>query len=175
MYSDHEFDSLSPEERAQREQEEEFSRRVRREVRREYRRIDRGEADEELAADEAEEAEVRAAEEERRRKAERRAKSPLWQLLTGTILVREDLSRHYPYLLCMAGMFFLSIAVLFWSLHLDMKHSRLEREVQTLRERSVRLEQRRYNLTTHSAIAAELRRRGIGLTDPRTPGELIEN
>ena len=34
MYRDHEFDPVTPEEQARREQEEEFARRVRREVRR---------------------------------------------------------------------------------------------------------------------------------------------
>ena len=39
MYRDHEFDPVTPEEQARREQEEEFARRVRREV----RRMERGE------------------------------------------------------------------------------------------------------------------------------------
>ena len=42
MYRDHEFDPVTPEEQARREQEEEFARRVRREV----RRMERGEAEE---------------------------------------------------------------------------------------------------------------------------------
>ena len=41
MYRDHEFDPVTPEEQARREQEEEFARRVRREV----RRMERGEAE----------------------------------------------------------------------------------------------------------------------------------
>ena len=78
-------------------------------------------------------------------------------------------------MLSIAGMFFLSIAVMFTALHLDMKYTRLEREVQILRERSIRLQEQRYSRTTHSAIVERLRERGIELTDPPAPGEIIEN
>ena len=88
--------------------------------------------------------------------------------------MREGVSRYYPYMLCVAGMFFLSIAVMFTALHLDMKYSRLSREVQMLRERSIRLEEQRFSRTTHSAVSARLRERGIPLYDPPAPGERIE-
>ena len=65
MYRDHEFDPVTPEEQARREQEEEFARRVRREV----RRMERGEAEEDIRADEEREAEERAEAEERERRA----------------------------------------------------------------------------------------------------------
>ena len=113
MYRDHEFDPVSPEEQARREQEEEFARRVRREV----RRMERGEAEEDLRADEEREAEERAEAEERERRERRRRSSTFWQLFSGTILVREGVSKYYPYMLTIAGMFFLSIMVMFWSLH----------------------------------------------------------
>lgn len=161
MLQDHEFDPVSPEEQARREAEAELARRIRREV----RRMERGEADDDL----------REAEEERRRKAARRASSTFWQLVSGTILLRRGVSQYYPYMACIAGMFLLSIMVMFWSLHLDMKYSRLEREVQLLRERSIRLEEQRFSRTTHSAVVEELRRRGIDLQDPPAPGEIIDN
>ena len=161
MFKDHEFDPVTPEEEARRRQEEEFARRVRREV----LRIERGEADED----------IRAEEEERQRRERRRKASTFWQLFSGTILVHEGVSKYYPYMLSIAGMFFLSIAVMFTTLHLDMKYSRLEREVQILRERSIRLQEQRYRRTTHSAIVERLRERGIELTDPPAPGEIIEN
>ena len=97
------------------------------------------------------------------------------QLFSGTILVREGVSKYYPYMLTIAGMFFLSIMVMFWSLHLDMRYTRLERDVQKLRERSIRLQEQRYQRTTHSAIVEQLRARGIELYDPQAPGEIIEN
>ena len=136
MYRDHEFDPVTPEEQARREQEEEFARRVRREV----RRMERGEAEEDIRADEEREAEERAEAEERERRERRRRSSTFWQLFSGTILVREGVSKYYPYMLTIAGMFFLSIMVMFWSLHLDMRYTRLERDVQKLRERSIRLQ-----------------------------------
>lgn len=171
MQPDHEFDPLTPEERALQEQEAEFARRVRREV----RRMERGEADEELRADQEREAAERAGRMLRERRERRRRASTLWQLFSGTILVREGVSKYYPYMLCIAGMFFLSIAVMFTALHLDMKYTRLEREVQVLRERSIRLQEQRYRRTTHSAVTEELRRRGIELHDPLVPGEVIDD
>ncbi len=171
MYRDHEFDPVSPEEQARREAEAEFARRVRREI----RRVNSGEADEELRADlereAAEQAEARA----RERKERLRRKSTFWQLVSGTILVREGISRYYPYMLCIAGMFFLSIVMMFTALHLDMKYSRLENEVQKLRERSLRLEERRFRATTHSAVVEQLHERGIDLCDPPRPPRRIEN
>ena len=113
--------------------------------------------------------------EERERRERRRRSSTFWQLFSGTILVREGVSKYYPYMLTIAGMFFLSIMVMFWSLHLDMRYTRLERDVQKLRERSIRLQEQRYQRTTHSAIVEQLRARGIELYDPQAPGEIIEN
>jgi hypothetical protein len=63
---------------------------------------------------------------------------------------------------------------MFTSLHLDMKHTRLDNEVRLLRERSIRLQEQRYLRTTHQAIAAELQRRGIELYNPVIPAETIE-
>lgn len=171
MYRDHEFDPVTPDEEQRRREEEEFARRVRREV----RRMERGEADDDIRADEEAEAAERAEAIARERRERRRRSSMFWQLLSGSILVREGVSKYYPYMLTIAGMFFLSIVVMFWSLHLDRRFSRLDREVQMLRERSIRLQEQRYQRTTHSAIVEQLRARGIELQDPVTPGEIIEN
>ena len=171
MPFDHEFDPVTAEERERRARDEEFARRVRREV----RRIERGEADEDIRADEAAEAAERAEREVEERKARRRRSSTFWQLFSGTILVREGISRSYPYLLAIAGMFFLSIVVMFSALHLDVKHARLEHEVQMLHERSIRLQEQRYSRTPHSVVVEELSRRGIDLVDPLRPSEKVEN
>lgn len=171
MYRDHEFDPVTPDEEARREADEEFARRVRREV----LRVNRGEADEDIRADMEREAGERAEERARERKERRRKASTLWQLLSGTILVQEGISRYYPYMLCIAAMFFLSIVMMFTALHFDMKYSRLEEEVQWLRERLIRLEEQRFSRTTHSAVVEQLRLRGIGLYDPEKPALRIEN
>ncbi len=52
---------------------------------------------------------------------------------------------------------------------------RVRREVQKLRERSIRLEEQRYSITTHSAVVRELERRGIALSDPKAPAEIIDD
>ncbi len=170
-YADHEFDPVTPEQEAERAADEEFKRRVREEV----RRMNSGEADEDLRRDEEREAAARAAEEERLRREQKRQASALWQLLSGTILIREGVSKYYSYMFCVAGMFFLSIAVMFMTLHLDMKYTRLEREVTMLREKSIRLQEQRFRRTTHSAISNELHRRGLDLYDPHSPGVVIED
>ncbi len=171
MAFDHEFDPVTPEERARREAEADFARRVRREV----RRMERGEADEEIRADEEREAAERAEAEAAERREQRKRSNILRQLVSGTILVREGVSKYYLYMVCIAAMFFLSIVVLFMTLHLDMRYTRLEREVRMLRERSIRLQERRYRCTTPSAVAEELQRRGIELCDPPAPGAVIDD
>ena len=128
--------------------------------------------DEERAAREQAEEEAR---QEEQRKEERRRSNIFWLLFSGNILVRKGASEYYRYMICIAAMFFVSIFVMFTALHLDMKYSRLYREVQMLRERSTRLQEQRFRHTTHSAILEELRRRGIDLYDPVVPGEILDD
>ena len=68
MKHDHEFDPVTPEELAEREREADLARKIRREV----LRVQRGEADEEIRADEEREAAERAEEEARERRERRR-------------------------------------------------------------------------------------------------------
>ncbi|MBR5465227.1 MAG: hypothetical protein IKU77_05495 [Alistipes sp.] len=169
MLKDLDFHPERQEEEARRQEEEALARRVRREV----LRVQSGEAAEDLEADRlAEEARQEAIEAEETRKARRR-NNPFYRLVSGTILLDKHATRSYPYLMTIAAMFFLNIVALFWSLHLDLRYSRLEREVQKLREKSIRYEEQRYRKTTHSAVSEELQRRGIELYDPVQPGQLI--
>lgn len=170
-YKDHEFDPVTPEELARKEQEEEFKRLVRREV----RHMDRGEADEEIRADEEREAAEKAEREEAEQRMHKRQSNLFRQLLSGSILLNKRVLQHYPYLICIGVMFLISIGVMFMALHLDKQHMDLEREVQMLRERSVRLQEQRYRRTTHSAVVERLRERGIELYDPSSPREIIED
>ena len=163
-YEDTEFDPATDADREAAAREAELARKIRREV----LRVQRGEADDDLRAD-------REAEQERAARMERRRKSSfLWLLFSGNILVRESFSGYYRYLIYMAVTFFVSIFVMFTALHLDMKYTRLEREVQLLRERSVRLQEQSFRSTTHSAVVRALAERGIRLYDPAAPGEIIE-
>lgn len=171
MYQDHEFDPITPEEQARREQDEQIARRVRQEV----RRIQRGEADEQMRADEEREQAEQEEKQQAKEREKRRQANTLWQFFSGNILLHKGVSEYYRYMICIAGMFFLSIVVFFTSLHLDRRYSRLEQETQILRERSIRLQEQRYQHTTHSAIVERLRERGIDLYDPLAPGEIIEN
>lgn len=170
MQHDHDFNPQSEEERLEAEREAELARRIRREV----RRVQRGDADEEMRREEEAEAEQRRLEEEERAARERRNRNPLFGLITGSILRQEWLANHYRYPLMMAVAFLVSIIVMFWSLSLDMRCSRMGDEVQLLRERSVRLREECSRRSSHSAVVEELRRRNIPLEDPRTPQEIVE-
>ena len=163
-YEDTEFDPATDADREAAAREAELARKIRREV----LRVQRGEADDDLRAD-------REAEQERAARMERRRKSSfLWLLFSGNILVRESFSGYYRYLIYMAVTFFVSIFVMFTALHLDMKYTPLERELQLLRERPVRLQEQSFRSTTHSAVVRALAERGIPLYDPAAPGEIIE-
>ena len=170
MIEDTELDYSSEEERQREEQERELLRKIRREV----RRVRSGEADDEMREEEEaerEEQQQRAAEEERQR---RRHSSWLWQMFSGSILVRSGVSRYYKYALAIAVMFFLSILTIFNALRLDKRFAQVESQTQLLRERSIRMQERRYRLTTHSAIERRLKERGIDLRDSNSATEIID-
>ncbi|MFI3277548.1 MAG: FtsL-like putative cell division protein [Rikenellaceae bacterium] len=150
-----------------------------RKIRREVLRVERGEADEDIARDEEEREQEaqreKQREEEQTRKRLKKESSPLWQLLSGNILVNRGISRYYRYLIAVAIMLFFSIFSMFYSLHLDMHYSNLSNDVQLLRERHLRLKTERYQRSSISAIERELKRRGIVLEEVQTPSTLLED
>ena len=99
MYPDHEFDPITPEEEAPC-REAEFARRVRREVRRTNGARPRRRS-----------APIWSARPREGRSRGTRAGSAaaasqyLLAAFSGTILVREGVSKYYPYMLSIAGMF----------------------------------------------------------------------
>lgn len=97
-----------------------------------------------------------------------------WLLLSGNILLLRSLTKHYGKMVMVAALLLLSIIVMFWSLHLDMKYNDMMSDIQLLRERSVRLQEQRFAKSSHSAIIEELERRGIDLKDPTEPATVIE-
>lgn len=152
------------------QREAELARRIRREV----RRVQSGEADQEMAREAAEEEAQKAERQAREAQKARRSRNVWRGMLTGNILRQEWFTGHYRYPLLIAGVFLLSIIVMFWSLRLDMTISRTEREVQLLREQALRLREQRNRQTGHSAVVEALRQRNIPLSDPLVPSELIE-
>ncbi len=152
------------------EREAELARKIRREV----LRVQSGEADEDIAREEEQrrQAEHEAQRDERLKR--RRNASTFWQLVTGNILVNKGVARYYPHMIALAGMFFLSIMVMFYSLHMDMKYIRLEREVRLLRESSLRFQSLRFQRSSNSAILEQLSLRGISLEEASAPSTLID-
>ena len=165
-----EFEPLTDEELRRLQEDEEFRRRVRREV----LRMQSGEADTDIERDREQK---RAEEQEKsREQAKQRLKRSrlFWQLFSGNILLNRSVKEHYGYLVAIASMCVVSIFVMFSSLYADLRHTQAERELQLVRERSIRLQEQLYRHTTHQAIRDELARRGINLQDPHKPKEVVE-
>ncbi len=130
------------------------------------------EREEELLAEKIEREER---EEERGERASTKKRPNIvWLLISGNILIIKGLTKYYGQMVIIAALFLLSIIVMFWSLHLDMQYNALVRDVQLLRERSIRLKEVRFSRSSHSSIVEELKRRGIELEDPTTPATVIE-
>ena len=166
-----EFNPITEEELRRAEEDEEFRRRVRREV----LRMHSGEADEDIERDREQEQQQQA-EEQARAEAERKRRSRLtWQMISGTILTSRGVAGNYRYLIVIAVMCLLSIMVMFWSLYTDLQYSRMESDVQLLRERSIRLQEELHRKTTHQAIREELQRRGMNLQDPQRTKAVVED
>lgn len=165
------FNPLTEEDLRRMEEDEEFRRRVRNEV----LRMQSGEADEDIERDREEEELERQQEQEREQRERKRRSALTWQIFSGSILTSRQVAGNYRYLVIMAFMCLLSIMVMFWSLYTDMQHSHMEREVQLLRERSIRLQEQLYNQITHQAIRDELARRGMNLQDPHTTKAVVED
>ena len=65
--------------------------------------------------------------------------------------------------------------MLFKALYAEDRFSKVEREVQLLRERSIRLQEQLFSRTTHAAIAKEVEERGLGLQAPRKSREVVDD
>ena len=163
MPTNDEFNPLTEEELRRQQEDEEFRRRVRDEV----RRVQSGEAqddiDRDIEQEQAAEAEQTRAEAKKRLKRSRL----FYQLFSGSILRSRSVKDHYSYLIAIAIASLISIMVMFTS--------RMEREVQLLRERSIRLREQLYKFTSHQAVVEELQRRGIPLQEPRRTKEVVED
>lgn len=169
--NDDDFNPLTEEEIRRLQEDEDFRRRVRREV----LRMQSGEADTDIERD-REEQKAEESERTREQAKKRLRRSRLfWQLFSGNILLNRNVKEHYGYLLAIAIMCGVSIFVMFSSLYADLRHSQVERELQLVRERSIRLQEQLHRRTTHQAIREELARRGINLQDPQKPKEVVED
>ena len=166
-YDDSEFLTPSPEEIRKREEMDE----IRRIARTEFRRMQSGEAAADIEEDIRREEEARAASEPK--------PLPKWvktfkALATGEILVGENATRIYDYVIYIALLFFLSIVVIFSSLRYEVRRNRLSQQVDLLHERSIRMKEQRYQKCSHSSIVEMLEERNIPLFDPLSPTNIIE-
>lgn len=166
-----EFNPLSEEELEQRQTDEKLERLIRSQI----RRVQSGEADEQMRQEAEEEREQE--QEQMREEARKRLKRSrlFWQLFSGNILVNRNVAENYRYFIAIAITSFVSIAVLFMALYAEDRFSKVEREVQLLRERSIRLQEQLFSRTTHAAIAKEVEERGLGLQEPRKSREVVED
>lgn len=159
-YDESEYFIESQEEVAEREAQEALRRMVRTEI----RRVHTGAADEDIAEDIAREEKERAVEARKRN----RPRWMVWAIsaVTGDILLAEEAKKVYNIFTLLGVIFFVSMAVIFASLQRDMQCTRLQREVEVLRERSIKASEECYQQTSHSEIVRKLKSRGIELVDP---------
>ena len=167
-YDESEYFTDSQEEIAEREAQEALRRMVRTEI----RRMQTGAANEDIAADIAREEEEQALE-------EKRAKRHRWMMwingvVTGDILLAEEVKRVYVLLTMLGVIFFASIATIFGSLQRDMRYRALEKEVALLKERAIRTSEECYRHSSHSAILRKLKDRGIEIEDPKTQPKILK-
>jgi hypothetical protein len=165
-----EFNPLTEEELEAQRREEELDRRIRRMV----VRVNSGQAEEEIAHDRELEEQERAEEQAKEQRERKRHSGLSWQIFSGTILTSRGLSSVYRYFGAIAVMCFVSIVVMFAVLYADLEYSRMENDVQLLRERSIRLQEQLHRRTTHQAISDSLAARGINLQDPRKTRAVLE-
>jgi len=166
-YDEREYFSDSQEEIAEREAQEALRRMVRTEI----RRVQTGAADADIAED--------IAREEAQKESEKRRQRPRWVMwingvVTGDILLAEEVKKGYILLTILGVIFFANIATIFASLHNDIRLNQLEKEVATLKERAIRASERRYKQTSHSAILRQLKERGIEISDPKTQPKILK-
>lgn len=105
--------------------------------------------------------------------AEKEKKSKILGLLkkiekffTGDILITEEATRVYYFLVLLGGIFLISIFTMFATFQSEIRHNKLQTEVKLLKERAIRISEERAQKTSHTAITNELKRRNIKLEDP---------
>ncbi len=167
-YDESEYFTDSQEEIAEREAQEALRRMVRTEI----RRVQTGAADADIAEDIAREEEQRAIEEQK-------SKRPRWMVwvisvVTGDILLANEVKRVYTMLTILGIIFFASISTIFASLHSDLRRNQLEKELALLKERAIRASERCYQHSSHSAILRKLEERGIEISDPKTQPKILK-
>ena len=167
-YDEREYFSDSQEEVAEREVQEALRRMVRTEI----RRVQTGAADKDIAEDIAREEEQAALE-------EKESKRPRWSvwingIVTGDILLAEEVKRVYTLLTILGVIFFASIATIFGALQRDLRCNQLEKEVSLLKERAIRTSEECYKHSSHSAILRKLKERGIEIDDPKTQPKILK-
>ena len=155
------------EEAAEREAQEA----LRRVVRTGIRRVQSGAAAADIADD--------IAREEAQRNEERKKSRPRWvmwlnNVVTGDILLAEEVKRIYILLTILGVIFFASIAIIFGALQRDMRYRQLEKEVALLKERAIRTSEESYRHSSHSAIVRRLKERGIKIVDPQSQPTILE-
>ena len=162
-YDESEYFTDSQEEIAEREAQEAMRRLVRTEI----RRVHSGEADEDIANDIAREEEEKAAE------AKKQKKKAAWVvkiqgLVTGDILLAEEASRVYNFLILLGIIFLISIFAIFATFQHEIKLSKVQAEVKILKDEAKRTSEERVKQSSHSAIIERLNEQGIKLEDPTT-------
>lgn len=167
-YDESEYFTDTPEEIAERENQEALRRMMRTEI----RRVQTGAADEDIARDIALEEEQRAKEIIAEEKRAKRTRMLSW--VTGDVLLAEEAKRVYNLFTLLGVIFFASIVMIFWSLQQDIRCNKLQKEVSLLKERAIRTSEECFRYSSHSAVLRQLEERGIDIADPKSVPTIIK-
>lgn len=134
------------------------------------RAVESSKRDVELNTDEVESVE----EEQTNDEAIKPRSKTIWQHITTGSILTSGAVPYYRYLIAIAVMCFVSIFLTFMSLNADREYIRKNDYAKVLYERSVLMEERRYNLSSKSAVEERLEQHGVELIDLATDSRLIE-
>ena len=112
--------------------------------------------------------EVAATPEVEKRSVWRKFLRLIQSVTTGGILLHNEAKRVYSLFMLLGFIFLTSILLIFAHLQKDMQWSKLQKEVDFLRDRATCTSQIRANKTSHSAIIRQLKERNINIEDPKT-------
>ena len=94
-------------------------------------------------------------------------------VLTGDILSKSEVKRHYPYVVFLLVLALLYITHVFSVQELHREHSRLTKEVKDLRAKSLTMTSYRMQSTRYSNIIKRLNDKGSELEESLTPNVVI--
>lgn len=97
-----------------------------------------------------------------------------FKFLSGEIVALKEVKRLYNYLIYIAIVFLTSIFVLFAALSQDTRREKLDQEVTSLREKSIRTHNELTRESSHARIMERIEAEQLGLTDTENQVKIVD-